>query len=479
MRLPFKSLRWSLQLWHALILLVVITALCLLAFRIVTEERMQSMRRELKDFDRTLLRLIVFDGNEEEIRMPLDDEEIHKRLMDLASMPGAPPEITGALGVVDEYDPYFAVWDKDGKPLFVSKNAPQDIGEMRPELAAREAALPGESRILEIGSHLLFPHQTPFGFLTLSGVDISREQTNFQRLGLLLSASGTGLWLLGLAGGWWLAGRAIKPIGAITETAARIANGDLSDRVKPPGTDDELAALSEVLNGTFDQLESMIRQQKQFIADASHELRTPVAVILNETHRGLKMKREPEEYNEILNTCRRMSERMRELLGSLLALARQDSAEMSQREKCELGSIVRNSCKELRGMAMDGGNALTVTVDEVDFYGDRQALEMIVMNLISNAIHHTPDGSMIDVRLTAGEEIALSVRDDGPGIDPKHVPHLFERFYRTDAARGADGHSGLGLAIVKAAVENHGGRVEVVSGVEKGTVFTVYLPGGK
>lgn len=130
-------------------------------------------------------------------------------------------------------------------------------------------------------------------------------------------------------------------------------------------------------------------------------------------------------------------------------------------------------------MAMDGGNALTVTVDEVDFYGDRQALEMIVMNLISNAIHHTPDGSMIDVRLTAGEEIALSVRDDGPGIDPKHVPHLFERFYRTDAARGADGHSGLGLAIVKAAVENHGGRVEVVSGVEKGTVFTVYLPGGK
>lgn len=467
---PLQSLRWRLQLWHALILFAVIGVLCVLAYRIVREERMSRIRRELGDFDRALMTQVVFKDRNGK-GAPPSQEVVQERLSDLKAEPGMPAEFLALFDSISTGKPYFGGWDAKGKPLFISPNAPAGL---RPPESERG---PDGGRFQRSGPHLLFAHRSPQGFTTVSGRDLSSDLAGLKRLAWLLGASGGGLWLLGLAGGWWIAGRAIQPIGAIAHTASRIASGEISDRVKPPGTDDELAELAEVLNRTFDRLEGMIRQQKQFIADASHELRTPVTVILSEVQRGLRRERDPESYREILTTTGRAGERMRSLIESLLALARQDFADLSPvRETCDLGGIVKESCALLRGVAEESGASLWVSADNVEIEGEKLGLTMMITNLVGNAIEHTPAGSQISVRLEKGRDIRLTVMDDGPGISHEHLAHVFERFYRVDAARGSDGHSGLGLAIVKAVAERHGGTVEVVSSPGKGSEFIVRLP---
>ncbi|MBK1856075.1 HAMP domain-containing protein [Verrucomicrobiaceae bacterium 5K15] len=470
---PFHSLRWSLQLWHALILSVVIAALCILSYRTVRVERMTQLEEELVEFDRNIVGKAVFDRDARAGRgSPYSNDEARARLSHLASEPGVPLAVSGHSGTESSDHSYFAAWDEQKKPLFVSKNAPQDVKVLDDEPE-------GGERLLHLeGDHLVFRHRTPQGFHTLSGLDIRGEMEKLNKFRFVLIASGTGLWLAGLAGGWWLAGRAIRPIGVIAQTASRIADGNLSERVETMENDDELASLGKVLNGTFDRLEVMIRQQKQFIADASHELRTPVTVILSETQRGLKKnERTVEEYREILQTTGRMSERMKGLIVSLLALAHQDLAEVEGvDEVCDLGAIVRESGELLQALAQERASQLSVTAPDVPYSGNPQALSMMVTNLVSNAIDHNPEGTEVEVKLTHGDEIVLTVEDHGQGIAPEHLPHLFNRFYRVDSARHSGDHRGLGLAIVQSAAVNHGGRVDVVSTVGEGTTFTVTLP---
>lgn len=465
---PFKSLRWSLQLWHALILLLVIVVLCILAYRIVRSERMAKLHEDLRNFNRGLETELVFTPQEDGKRGdPVSKEELRAGLQKLALEPDAALKVLGHVDSETEGKPYFAAWDDNAQPLFVSKNTPEEV-------LSDGTLMENDRRRWLHGNNLLFVYRTPQKFVIVSGMNVSGEMAKLRRFAYLLSASGAGLWLVGLAGGWWLAGRAIKPIGAIASTASRISEGDLSERIETSGANDELASLSNVLNATFDQLEVMIRQQKQFVADASHELRTPVTVIQSEVQRGLKRDRSPEEYREILQTTGRMNNRMKTLIGSLLTLAHQDLAVVD--EPCNLGAIVREACEILQPVASGRGTRLSVAADDVTYRGNPQALSEMVSNLVSNAVDHTPAGSEVSVRLVEDDGIRLSVTDNGQGIDPAHLEHLFERFYRVDSSRRSDGHSGLGLAIVKAAAEKHGGRVEVVSTLEKGSTFTVRLP---
>lgn len=470
-----SSLRWRLQLWHALILAGVITALCLLAWRLAALDRHERIDHELETFEHSFIRH-VFErmGDSAKNSSPPTSEEIQKQFTSLRNDPSSfPLHMRGLFDQSASDGIYLVFWDGEGRELFRSANAPHNIAyptknEDRDARGGRY--FDGRRELIRGG---------PQGAQRLVGRDISSDMTALRRLALQIGISGTSLWIIGLLGGWWLAGRAIQPISAISKTASRIAGGKVSERIDIEDTDNELGRLSHVLNETFDRLENAIERQRQFTADASHELRNPLTVILSETSRGLKRDRDAEAYREILSTCHDAGTRMRSLVESLLMLARQDGEhEFSFHEPLDLSEIVQDSLRLLQPLAETKDTTIQTYLEPVLIDGDTRGLSILVNNLVSNAIVHQKDGGQVIIRVWKDEQNAfLTVADKGDGIPEQHLPRVFDRFYRVDPARGqTTGHSGLGLAIAKAIVENHHGEITVFSKIAEGTEFTVQLP---
>jgi signal transduction histidine kinase len=275
---------------------------------------------------------------------------------------------------------------------------------------------------------------------------------------------------LGLAGGRWISRRALRPIAEISATAARISTGDLARVLNRT-----FARLQE----SFARLEASFARQAQFTADASHELRTPVSVVLTRTQAALARERTAAEYRDSLVVCQEAAQRMRALIESLLTLARLDSGAASPPgSACELDRVAADTLEVLRPLAEREGVAVAADLEPVRCAGSGEMLGQVVANLVGNAIHYNAAGGSVRVRSWAEPGLAcLSVADTGRGIAPGDLPHVFERFYRADKSRsGAPGHAGLGLAIVKAIVEAHGGTVQAASAPGQGSVFTVRLP---
>jgi two-component system, OmpR family, sensor kinase len=299
------------------------------------------------------------------------------------------------------------------------------------------------------------------------------------QLALWLFAAGISVLALGMAGGWWSAGRAIRPIEAISATAIKIAGGDLSQRINASDTDSELGRLAEVLNSTFARLEAAFANQVRFTADASHELRTPVSVILSQTQTSLSRDREGGEYRETLQACQRAAQRMRRLIESLLELARLDAGqEPMKQEPFDLGRVARESVELVRPLAAERHVELRCELAVVQCMGDAERFGQVVTNLLSNAIHFNREHGEVRVLVKGDKEGAcLTVTDTGVGIPPEDIPHIFERFYRVDKSRSRiQGKTGLGLAICKALVEAHSGSIQVRSQPGFGTTFEVRLP---
>lgn len=467
----FHSVRWRLQLWHALILMGVIVALCILAYRLAAEDRGERIDRELEAFERAFMRSFwESSSRKNKDDAPLTNEAIRQHFLNLEAKE-LPLEMRDLFDPAASESTYLVFWDGNGQVLFRSANAPESLGFPPPPPPDRDKLprMRGSFRELVDGG--------PRGSRNVVGRDISADRAALQRLGLQITGSGALLWLLGLVGGWWLAGRAIQPIDAISKTASRIADGKLSERIDIADTDNELSRLSQVLNETFDRLAAGIERQREFTADASHELRTPLTVILSETSRGLKRERTAEEYQEILATCALAGSRMRSLVESLLLLARQDSSPEIRRESVDLSAIAAEAIQLLQPLASQRGISIRQNLQTARCLADANALSIVAGNLISNAIDHQPPGGEVIVSVSSAGPVVLEVADHGPGISAEHLPRLFDRFYRVDPARGpASGHSGLGLAIVRAIVENHHGKVEVASVMGQGTTFRVTFP---
>jgi signal transduction histidine kinase len=313
---------------------------------------------------------------------------------------------------------------------------------------------------------------------------------------VLIGASGLGL-LLALAGGWVMAGRALRPVDQVTAAAARIAAGDgtaasLAARLPVPPADDELARLSSTFNAMLDRLQASFHAQERFVADASHELRTPltairgnVDVLSRQTRNGSRVLMSG-DLTPALDDIRVESDRMRRLLDDLLLLARSDAGEgarpfpMTQTSGVRLDAIasdaVRSASTLSQGQIVELEEPRPVLLD-----GDPDRLRQLIMILLDNAIRHTPPGGHVRVAVAAGADgtARVAVRDDGEGIAAEHIPHLFERFYRADGARGrASGGTGLGLAIARAICRAHGGDIEVRSSPGQGATFIATLPTG-
>lgn len=392
--------------------------------------------------------------------------------------PFEPPPLTLSPRTLDLFDDseahnyYYAVWWRDGAVRSKSTNAPALTPPTRLE---RDSAVHLVDRE---GAREIYQF-TDIGECILIGCSTLQDLAAIRRFAWWLVGAGGCVLALGLSGGWLLIGRAFRPIQDISTAARQISEGNLSERIDVAETDSELGRLASVLNSTFARLEASFAQQKQFTADASHELRTPISVIISEAQATLAQPRSASEYSDSVRVCLEAAQQMRKLTQSLLRLARYDAGQESlERTTFDLAEQTQACVELVQPLARERGLAIHCHLATAVVNGDADRLSQVITNLLANAIQYNRDRGEIHVATRVEDGLSvLTVRDTGQGISPDDLPHVFERFYRADKTRArSSGHYGLGLAICKSIVEAHGGTMEVASELGVGSVFTVRLP---
>ena len=494
------SIRWRLQLWLAFLLLCVLSGFAVTVYHLQRTTQLSQLDEELERRV-ALLNIAVRGGPPPEHGFrrppppPPDDEPGSSEFDDKPRRPPRPrgpppddgpgprggrrevrltPEVASLFGGTRPNAFYFAAWSRGGSELKRSTNAPSEVP--LPEQIGRDTQIHTRVR----GDWREAFQFTELGDCVLAGRSLAADLPARQRFAWVLLGAGAAVLAFGLGGGWWLASRAIRPVEDISAAANRISAGNLSERIAGADANNELGRLAGVLNSTFARLEAAFAQQKQFTADASHELRTPIAVLISEAQTTLAHERNAAEYRETVEACLAAAQQMRQLTESLLALARLDAGqELIKRERFDLASEVRECVELIRRLAAQRHVRIHCELIPTPCHGDAERLRQVINNLLTNAIYYNREGGEVRV-VTRPEngDACLIVSDAGVGIDAEDLPHIFERFFRADKSRSrAEGRSGLGLAISKAIVDVHRGRIEVTSQPGAGTTFTVRLPG--
>lgn len=284
--------------------------------------------------------------------------------------------------------------------------------------------------------------------------------------------------LAAFAGGYWISRRALAPVDEMTRAAESIGVRSLSKRLPVPSTGDELERLARAWNELLERLEKSVERIQQFTADASHELRTPVALIRSTAELALRRERDSADYRKALREIETEAERMTELTESMLALARADAngagMPLASVDVNELVKEVVSQSRvfaEAKGLRFEADQSPSPAMAQANEAGIRRLLRI----LIDNAIEHTPSGGAISVSALGHDGVvALSVRDSGEGIPPAALPHIFERFYRAGEARSGKG-VGLGLSLAQVIARAHGSEIEVESAPGEGACFRIAL----
>ncbi|HEV3208131.1 MAG TPA: heavy metal sensor histidine kinase [Terriglobales bacterium] len=281
--------------------------------------------------------------------------------------------------------------------------------------------------------------------------------------------------------GYWVSAKALSPVDTLTRTARTISGSNLSRRLEPLHTGDELQRLSDTLNEMLSRIETAFLRVTQFTADASHELRTPISLIRTEAEIALRRSRTEEEYRNALFHILMEAETTTSMVEKLLSLARADSGGEVVKIQCvDLREAVLRVAAEWRAVADSKNLGFTENVigGEVHVAGDNTALHQLLNILLDNAVKYTPGPGRISLSLEErGDKAVLKVVDSGIGIAPADQARIFERFYRTDKARSQElGGVGLGLAIALWIVQQHHGSIAVESTPGKGSAFVVELP---
>jgi heavy metal sensor kinase len=481
-----KSIKWRLQIWYGLILVVVLAGFGFTAYRLERNQLFSRIDNELhwragalvnalrrppprgpegngqpgQPFDRPPRDQFSDDGPPGQ--NPRPPREFH-----------LPPESVGLFGTNDLNDFYFRIKMHNGPEIARSTNVPKLASELDMDWFAAQPPFPGiiEGDLREILQVL------PSNEEILVGCSIAPELKELRLTALKLAGVGGIILFFGLTGGWWFVSRAIKPIDDISSAAVKISAGDLSQRINVAEAESELGKLAAVLNSTFARLDAAFAQQKQFASDAAHELRTPVAVVLTQTQTALNRERTAPEYRETIAACQRAAQRMRKLIGALLELARLDAGqEQMKRLRFDFSGTVADGVELVKPLAEERGVTIFTELSPLEITGDAERLAQVATNLLTNAIQYNKPVGEVRVTLASQGGLAvLTVSDTGPGIPAEDLPHVFKRFYRGDKSR-TGGNAGLGLAISKAIVEAHGGAIEVSSMENVGTTFTVRLP---
>jgi two-component system, OmpR family, sensor kinase len=457
-------IRWRLTLWFALILCVVLVlsgvVLHILLQRYLEQQVDDNLEANLARVHGTL--------NPQEIPEPLDFEVVHSRL---------PPinEFTSP-GI------YIQITDSSGNVVVKSDNLGEQELPVDPALISRgfagstaigTVAAGGGSSVrimvspLYLGDRVLILEVAR----SLNHIDATMSQVRWAILASIIVALA-----LATVSGSAIVGEALSPVSRITHTASDIeASSDLNRRVDYRGPRDEIGELATTFDHMIGHLERVFQSQKDFVADASHDLRGPLTVIRGNLDL-LKRKLSDAERRESLMAMEREAARMAKIVDDLLLLAEVESGESARRQTVPLRGILLEEAGRARALAGDR----QIVIDrqqELSVSGDAQRLKQLLANLVDNAVKYTPEGGTITLSLYGdGVWAHLEVADTGIGIAREHLGHIFDRFYRVDKARArGSGGTGLGLAIVKAIAEQHGGRVTVASEPGQGSTFTVYL----
>jgi heavy metal sensor kinase len=514
----FKSIKWRLQLWYGLILVLVLVGFGVTAYQLERGRQMRQVDDELQHRFGVLADALHQPHRGPDFGGPPFGHPPPDPLsgeMPPRQNPGPPVEFhlppiaTRLFDTNDSSGFYFVIQSRDGKeiarggqvPTYVSSELARLTKMLHPAnfeppgLSAPPSGPPPARMVFGEIHSATTPFKAlmtqkfsafeeifrslPSGEIILVGRSVTQLVTELHRTALEFTTAGGIILLLGLVGGWWLVGRALQPINDISAAAVKISAGDLSQRINVSETESELGRLAAVLNSTFARLETAFAQQQQFTADAAHELRTPVSVILTQTQTALSRERAITEYRETVEACQRSAQRMRQLIESLLELARLDAGqEVMKRLRFNLAGMVGECVEQLKPVANQRNVKLLTELTPAEMTGDGERLALVITNLLVNAIQYNrPDGEVhVKLEVQTGLTV-LTIRDTGPGISAEDLPHVFERFYRGDKSRTvSNGNAGLGLAISKAIVEAHGGTISVSSQTGVGTTFAVQLP---
>lgn len=515
----YRSIRFRLTAWYAIGLMVILIALGLTMRTLLEQAMEQDTGRRLEAAMLEVQSHVEISADQ---TLPQQDAQGNQ----IGGSVSLVPDVS-ALDAILVSGLSIAVVNEENEQVF-SSGIFQDVALA--SLDPTEYLQPGSDRIGTIeleGTQLQVmtsPIESPAGvpgattgsvgaILVMESLD-SQERT-LNLLNQILQIAGIAGIGLASWGGWILAGRVLAPVNKITRTTSEIAQQDseiasFSRRLEVPRTADEISELTVTFNELLDRVESSFGAQQRFVADASHELRTPLTAMRGNVDvllRQLQAQRElsPELLEESLSDVRDESARMGRLISDLLTLARTDTS--SARRGMTMEEV---DLRELAQQALTTSQAL-VQGQRLEFEGDEETLVrgeadrlvQVMIILLDNAIRHTPEGGLIKLRVdtpdsTDGpqgvddefasaqdyyglEEMTRAARimvmDSGEGISPEAMPHLFERFYRVENSRDRDtGGTGLGLSIALAIVRSHGGWIDVESAVDRGTIFSVWIP---
>lgn len=373
---------------------------------------------------------------------------------------------------------FVQIMGPDGRELFASENSP----EPRPPARAFESRQP-----ISQGGHRMRQE-------TLSTSD---DQPVTVRVGALLDFLARDMrridsialsvviimLLLAPVGGYWLAGRATAPLANIIYTMARLRPDQLRERLPLRSSGDELDQLSQTFNKLLDKIAAYLEQNRDSLANAAHELRTPLAAIRSSIEVCLNEERSSEDYKDLLANVIDECASLETLVNQLLLLAETEADRLKiVGNYVDFDQVVERCVDMFRGVADDNDVELTLAPLPPTFVeGNRHHLRQLLNNLVDNAIKFTPSGGHVSIRLereARDGHAVLTVSDNGRGISAEELPHIFERFYRGDKSRQRDQTrgTGLGLCICEAVVKSHGGEIAVTSEIGRGTTFVVRLP---
>ena len=315
-----------------------------------------------------------------------------------------------------------------------------------------------------------------------AAIDETSLRYTLWTLALILAASVPFAVGLAIAGGYFLAGRMLAPVGAMADKARAITADSLTEGLPVGNPHDEFGRLATVFNETLSRVHDAFERLRRFTADASHELRTPLTVLRSVGEEAaLQGSVDPGACLDVVGSMLEEVDRLTRLVDSLLTLTRADSGKLVlTNQSVDLRALAESVTEQLRVLAEEKRQTLALEAPEpTRVRGDETLLRQGLANLVHNAIKYTPAGGAIRVGLKARASGAavIEVQDSGPGIPPEHRERVFERFYRVDAGRSREeGGVGLGLAIARSAVEANGGRIELESSEGRGSVFRVVLP---
>lgn len=385
--------------------------------------------------------------------------------------------------------------DKNRKPTWSSINTPEDSSALA-DIPAGVAASRSGFRVIRS----LLPKATDSRHWVVVGSSLSITSQDLKRIDELVSIIGVFALILAPIGGFLLANRAVQPIAEQTRTAARLRPTQLNERLPTRGSGDELDRLAITFNALLDRTAEYLQQKHDFLANAAHELRTPLAAIHSSVEVALNSDRSAEEYRELLAVVIEETESLELLVKQLLLLAEVDADRLKiHAESVRLEELIQAACDMFQATAESHGIRLAVQLSrDVMVEGNRQHLRQVINNLIDNSIKYTeakraaPDQARDSVEPPLAETITISlqrdeahqqallvVEDQGIGIAPEHLPHIFDRFYRADPSRArvsAVTGTGLGLSICHAIITAHRGQIAATSELGRGSRVTVTLP---